>query len=294
MATDTDPYISVICPVYNDPEGVVETITSLRDQTYPEKRYEIIVVDNGSDDETRSLATKALTDVDNGFVIDETDIQSSYAARNTGIEHSNGEILAFIDADMTASSEWLAQLLTAFDKTSADYIGCDVELTIPDGTKTLIGQYNRATAFPIESYLKHQHFVPTCALAVRRNVFADIGLFNDRLQSGGDLEFGQRVAAAGYSQVFAPNAVLYHPARTTLTEFVSKALRVGRGKEQIYRSNPEGPIARFTMYAKNLLPPNPIRFYNYVSKSNSIPTLVLFYTMTYIFDLLKFVGRFSG
>ncbi|RZH68197.1 glycosyltransferase [Natrinema altunense] len=236
--TPASPDLSVIVPVYNDPDGVATTIASLRSQSLPEDKYELLVVDNGSSDRTRTIITERLDGVDNARSLVEAQRQGSYAARNTGIRASTGDILAFVDADMTVPEEWLEHALEAFETAATDYMGCNVELTLPDNP-TLASRYDHHTGFPVAQYLEHQRFVPTCCLFVRREVVADVGLFDHRLVSGGDKEFGNRVHDAGYDMAFAEDVSMYHPTRNSLPELITKDLRVGRGLCQLQRYHPD-------------------------------------------------------
>jgi len=139
---------------------------------------------------------------------------------------------------MTVPESWLDDALAAFRDTDADYMGCGVDLTLPDDP-TLAARYDHHTGFPVEGYLEHQGFAPTCCLFVRREVFADVGLFDHRLESGGDKEFGNRVRDAGYDQAFASDATMFHPTRDSIRELVSKDRRVGRGLCQLQRYHPD-------------------------------------------------------
>lgn len=286
-----DCLVSVIIPVYNDPDGIETTLSSLRAQTLSEDAFEIIVVDNDSSDTTRAVARDQLAGVDNGEVVDEREIQSSYAARNTGIEHSSGEILAFLDADMSVPATWLAELVAAFERTDAAYLGCRVRLYCPLSEPTLVAKYDRAFGFPVEFYLETQNFVPTCCLAVTRTVVADVGPFDPRLTSSGDLEFGQRVARAGYDQHFASDLVVFHPTRTTLADYTKKRLRVGAGQEQLARLPGTSADSRPWYHPKNVLPPHPGNFRRRLSRAVSGRNLVLFYLLSYVGKLSLFAGR---
>jgi len=227
-----DSGVAVITPVYNDPDGIDLTIRSLRSQASDHRHY---VVDNGSTDRTRDVVQSR----DSGCVLlRETDVQSSYAARNTGVRNADADVLAFVDADMTVAADWLDRALSEFCESGADYMGCDVELTMPDDP-TLAARYDAHTGFPVEQYLERQRFVPTCCLFVRREVFEDVGLFDHRLTSGGDKEFGNRVHDAGYETHFAASATMYHPTRNSLRALVAKARRVGRGLCQVQRYHPD-------------------------------------------------------
>ena len=239
--------ISIVIPVYNDPEGIQNTLDSL--QTLTNTNYQVAVVDNNSTDHTPEVVQTYEEDHDHITLCHERDIQSSYAARNTGIRHTDSDILAFVDADMAVPEDWLESALDTFQTTDADYMGCNVELTLPE-TPTLAARYDHHTGFPIEGYLNHQQFAPTCCLVVRRAVFEDVGLFDPRLVSGGDKEFGNRVDNAGYTQQFAEDVTLYHPTRNSLDELVSKDRRVGRGLCQLQRYHPD-------RYGTPGIPPRP-------------------------------------
>lgn len=235
--SDSDfPTVSVIIPVYNDPDGIRDTLSSLTKQTYPTERVEILPVDNGSTDETRDVIRQFEREYENITLVVEDEIQGSYAARNTGIERATGEIFAFIDADMYMDETWLGTAVEATGE--AAYVGCDVELVV-DSEQTLAAKFDAQTAFPVEQYIREQQYSPTCCLLVRRTVVEDVGPFDAALVSGGDSEFGNRVASAGYNQQFAADATLYHPVRDSFPSLLRKELRVGRGLCQQQEHHPD-------------------------------------------------------
>jgi glycosyltransferase involved in cell wall biosynthesis len=102
------PSVSVVIPIYNGEADLPELLNCLRSQTYPAAEY--LLVDNGSTDRTLALlqAQDWLT------ALSETAIQSSYAARNTGIRIAQAPIVAFTDADCRPQPDWLAQLVQPF------------------------------------------------------------------------------------------------------------------------------------------------------------------------------------
>ncbi|GAB7091215.1 glycosyltransferase [Halorubrum luteum] len=249
-AMGTSAKVSVIVPVYNDPDGIRTTLDSLLAQDAP-RDYRVHVVDNDSTDHTPDVVRSYEDDHDNLTLVHEREIQSSYAARNTGIRSTDAEILAFVDADMTVPEEWLESALDAIHAADADYMGCNVELTLPDDPP-LPARYDHHTGFPVEGYLESQRFAPTCCLVVRREVFEDVGLFDHRLESGGDKEFGNRVHDAGYDQAFAEDVTMYHPTRDSVADLAAKDRRVGRGLCQLQRYHPD-------RYGTPGVPPRPSR-----------------------------------
>ena len=241
-----DLYVSVVVPVYNDPAGIQMTLDSLLMQSADS--YQIMVVDNDSTDRTRDVVRTHTAKHSGLHLLIEDQTQGSYAARNTGIEHARGDVFAFLDADETVDFDWLETALQAMDAQDADYLGCNVEITLPEDT--LVGRYNAHTGFPVKQYLENENYAPTCALLVRRKVFKEIGFFDARLISGGDREFGERVHQAGYEQGYAADAVVHHPARTSFKSLAKKNFRVGRGFCQKQRYYPE-------RYGESGIPPKP-------------------------------------
>lgn len=286
--------LSVIIPVYNDPNGISETLDSLTDQTFPTESYEIIVVDNNSTDSTLSVICEFISENNNIRLEFEREIQSSYAARNAGIECASGTILSFVDANMTVERDWVEDIVTRFENIGCDYLACDVEIYIPEEEESTIwAKYDNALGFPIEEYLTKHNYSPTCCLSVRASVVNEVGEFDERLISGGDVEFGKRVAEADKSMYYAKDIVINHPARTTFAEFSSKARRVGKGSTQRRQWYPEKFNSRL-ISIKDFLPPNPFRYRYRFSTTPSKKEYILFYLLDYLYRLLKIPGRLAA
>lgn len=232
------PFISVITPVYNDPKGLKDTLKSLVNQDYPQDYFEIIVADNGSTDKTLDVAREFLQEYPELIkIVIEDSIQSSYAARNKGITAAKGDIIAFIDSDMSVEMDWLTRIDTSLKKYQTDYLACGVD--IYSESNSLSALYNKLSGFPIVEYINNRHFAPTCCLVVRATVFDKVGLFNPNLISSGDYEFGNRAFDSGYKLDYDLDIVMNHPARTSYKQLLKKSFRIGRGFYQLSYYNPE-------------------------------------------------------
>ncbi|WP_081927319.1 glycosyltransferase [Halobellus rufus] len=281
--------ISVIIPVYNDSEGIRTTLNALVSQTAYD--YEILPVDNNSTDQTREVIAEFVTsNPDIVWPLEETNRQSSYAARNTGIEYASGDVLLFLDANMWVTDTWVDGMTTTLETRGCDYLGCDVKLVAND-EPTFTERYEQAFSFPVQTYLDNKHFAPTCALAVRREVFDKIGLFDEHLESGGDKEFGQRVHRVGFEQCYTSNVTAYHPARNSWDALKSKALRIGRGRAQMRKYHPEVGTYHHPLHPINYVPPSPFRLRRRFSGYSTSPlTLVGFYLLEFVLKLTQTYG----
>ncbi|MFD1599222.1 glycosyltransferase [Halobellus rarus] len=281
--------ISVIVPVYNDAEGIQTTLNALVSQTT--NNYEVLPVDNNSTDKTGDVIAEFVTDYPDVIrPFEETDIQSSYAARNTGVKYAEGDVILFLDADMWVPDTWIEEMMAALETRDCDYLGCNVKLVAND-EPTFSERYEQALSFPVKTYLEDKHFAPTCALAVRCDIFDKVGLFDEQLESGGDKEFGQRVYQARFEQCYTSDVTAYHPARDSWDKLKSKALRIGRGRAQIRRYHPEIGTYLHPLHPINYLPPSPFRLKRRFSGyDTSLSELICFYFLEYLLKLTQTYG----
>jgi len=222
-----EPDVTVVIPVFDDYRTLRSTLEALEHQTYPSERYEVLVVDNGTPSHEKSDPSQLFDRV--------TQITEpkggSYAARNAGIDASDSEVLAFTDADCLPAEEWLeagVEALLADDEIGL--VGGELEIfTADSGVPTAAETWEMRRGFPQRHYVEDLNFAATANMLTRRSVFLAVGLFDGELASGGDREFGERVAAAGYRQVFAPGALVRHPARSQLRDLIRKTVRTTRG-----------------------------------------------------------------
>ena len=237
------PFVSVIIACYNDERGIRDTLESLSKQDYPEGRWEVIVVNNNSTDNTAHVA-RSFEKIIPSLKVERETKQSSYAARNRGISVARGDILAFIDADMTVDRDWVSKGTADIMNEQADYVGCRVNIYSRHNPPTVWEIYNQKTGFPIEEYMKKYGFAGGGNLFVKKNIFDKIGNFDSVLISGGDMEFGNRVRDAGFIVYYSDHNVMKHPARSTMKSMVSKTARRAKADVDIMWLYPSlnGPL----------------------------------------------------
>jgi len=218
------PELSVIIPVYNRPEKIRTCIEGVLNQTYPEELTEIYVVDNKSTDQTREVV-KEYSRVN---LEKENEIQSSYAARNTGIEACEGHVIAMIDSDCDPVDEWLENGVKKMIETDADLVGGNVEFTFSKRRKAS-ELYDSINNMQVESDIKGRGVAKTANLFSKRKVFDEIGLFPEDVKSGGDVTWTRKATENNFKLVYSKEAKVRHPARRFISS-MKKQFRVGKGK----------------------------------------------------------------
>lgn len=230
MSSGHPPYVSVIVPVYNDRERLTRCLEALAKQTYPTDHYEIVVVDNGSDEPVQPLVQRF-----ESVILGHESRPGSYAARNRGLEMARGDVLAFTDADCIPHPEWMEAGVRCLTKTKdCGLVGGSVQLIFqnPDCLSPT-EKHQKLTAFSQQDYIREGHYSVTANLFTHRRVLEDVGPFNASLKSSGDMEWGRRVHRAGYNQRYCAEAIVEHPARQTLREVCRKEARVFGGQYEL-------------------------------------------------------------
>ncbi|MEA5466107.1 glycosyltransferase [Leptothoe sp. PORK10 BA2] len=244
----TTPFVSVIIPVYNDSERLHKCLESLEHQTYPQAYYEVIVVDNNSTEDLKSIVSQ--------FKQAQYEFESapgSYAARNKGINHAKGEIFAFIDSDCLPQDYWIAEGVNSLKTNSADLVGGQVTFTFSPA-KGPAELYDSVTNMQIKENIETRKISKTANLFTYKYVFDKIGLFPAHLKSGGDVLWTKKATDANFQLVYAPAAEVFHPARN-FWELMQKQYRVGKGQLKILQAEGQSTPAVVTGALKGLLKP---------------------------------------
>lgn len=217
--TDAVPPVSVIVVCWNAEAVLPRCLEQLLDQDYAS--YEIVVVDNGSQDRTLAIAQEALGSGRVTIVRSRVNRGCPHG-RNLGLRGARGEIIAFIDADGFAAPSWLSRIVSAFELD--DSVGA-VASTVFFAANPLVlngagGTVNRqgwaADLSMNESYerarIASEALYPMgCGMAIRRSAIERVGPFDERmLNYYDDVDYGMRLWRAGYRVVVAGEAWIDH------------------------------------------------------------------------------------
>ncbi len=220
--------VSVIIPVYNDSERLKLCLEALENQTYSKDLYEVIVIDNASQDDIKNLVSN--------FSQAKYTYESqpgSYVARNHGISIAKGEILAFTDSDCIPALDWIENGVASLLSTpNCGLVAGRIDLFFQNPDQpTGVELYEKIELnfFQDEKLQKHQYGM-TANIFTFKDVINNIGNFDSTLKSGGDRQWGQRVFAAGYKQVYASDACVAHPARHSFSQLRKRITRLAGGR----------------------------------------------------------------
>jgi succinoglycan biosynthesis protein ExoA len=240
------PFISIVVPVRNEQAFIADTLDQLLRQQYDPERFEVLVADGRSGDDTRSIVAALQARHPNLRLLDNPRRWSS-AGRNAAIRAARGDIIVLVDGHCDLDNpHYLADLADAFSRSGADCVGRPQPLDVA-GASAL----QRAIALARASRLGHhpdshiysqqEGFVPpqSVAIAYHRSVFPRVGLFDERFDACEDVEFNHRVARAGLTCFFTPRVRVRYFPRTSLSGLFRQMVRYGRGRVRLLRKHPD-------------------------------------------------------
>lgn len=268
------PKISIIVPTYNKSSHLARLLPSIIEQDYAKEDFEIIIVDDGSTDNTASVAEQFADCFANYQYVYQHN-QGIGAARNTGLRHARGQLISFIADDYVLEPTYLSKMSSAFNDESIHGVRplfnslgrTPVEMAMYvnmiSGFKKQVGHQINQTIYRYPSVISWGG-----ASMTRRRVFDDHGPFLVEFPTGEDSEYGIRLAQAGI-HIHIYNETLFKiKNRTNLIEANLRLYEYGFNSSQL------------KTYLKN----------NH-QKSSAIMTKPLFLKPPLVLRLLRMIGR---
>jgi glycosyltransferase involved in cell wall biosynthesis len=210
---------SIIIPTKNEEANIGRCLDSIMAIDCSRENFEVIVVDNGSDDRTVEIAREkgARLSIRPGLTI--------AALRNKGAEMANGDVLAFLDADCTVSREWLSEASRYLDRKDIACFGSPP--TVPDNATWVQRAWFQVRRKDAEA--GETAWLESMNMFVRREVFRMVGGFNEDLVTCEDYDFSLRVKRVG--RLFSDSGIVavHHGEAASLGHFFRKELWRGIG-----------------------------------------------------------------
>jgi len=220
------PFISIIIPCYNEERFIGQCLDSILAGDYPAERMEVLVVDGGSQDNTRNIISDYSKRHASVRLVDNPHRLKPHAL-NIGISAAKGNIVIRMDVHSQYDPEYVSKSVQYLDQLKADNVG-GLRMTFP-GNDSL---FARSIAASISSRFgagnatyrtgaKGLKWVDTVfGGCYRKEIFAQIGMFDERLVRGQDREFNVRLQRAGGKILFVPDIICSYYARGSLLEYL--------------------------------------------------------------------------
>ena len=237
----TLPFVSAIVPMRNERRYIERCLQSLAEQDYPRDRFEVIVVDGGSDDGSRELV-ESLRDAVPGLRV--LDNRGKHTARglNIGLAFARGDVIARVDAHAAVAPDYIRESVAALQRTNADVVGGPIE-TLGEGPAGEAVALAVSSPFGVGNavfrYSHREQWTDTVAFpAYRRDVFDRMGPFAE-IEGGEDDEFHLRLRDAGGRVLLTPAIRSTYHARRSFGELAKQYFSYGQAKVVVLSRHPK-------------------------------------------------------
>lgn len=224
--------ISVVIPALDAADTLADQLDALKEQIGCH-RFEVVVSDNGSTDDTRGVAESFRDCFERLVVVDSSARRGVSHARNAGVAAAGGEIVLICDADDIVSDAWVRQMCSALDL--CDIVGGsrdEVSLNSAE-VSDWRGQRNSETPPTALDFLP---YAVGCNMGFRRRVFEYTGGWDEAYRAGGDdVDYSWRAQLGGARFGYVPEAVVFYRHRAGLAPLWRQFYRYGRAGPQLYR-----------------------------------------------------------
>jgi glycosyltransferase involved in cell wall biosynthesis len=223
----TLPKVSIVVCSYNGARTLHDCMTSLQDLHYPD--YEIILVDDGSQDDTQEIMqafprVRNIKQKNRGLSV----------ARNVGIAAAVGDVVAFTDSDCMADRDWLYFLVqTLLSSNFAAVGGPNISPPATDWIQATVGAAPGSPSHVLLTDTIAEH-VPGCNMAYHKWALEMIGGFDPEYRKAGDdVDVCWRLMQSGYQIGFSPAAVVWHYRRFEVRTYFSQQVGYGEAEAML-------------------------------------------------------------
>jgi len=203
------PRVSVVCSTYGRAELLPRLLGALADQTFPADELEVVIVDNGSPDDTAAVLERAGGTVPFALrVVRHDENRGAAGGRNTGWRTARAPIIAFTDDDCTPTPTWLELGVAAVEAHGPGAFAVGSTRPDPAEESRLLRPFSRSML------VAEPRFYETCNIFYRRDDLERMGGFDEGFGIGGeDTDLALRLIDAGHEALWTPEAVVHHRVR---------------------------------------------------------------------------------
>lgn len=235
------PFISVVIPARNAEQLLQNCLESLNNLDYPKERFEVIIADGLSDDNTRIIAEEY------GARVIANPGRTVVAGRNVGFETAKGELVAFSDADCVMDKNWLKNSVNYFDDAKVACVGGP---NLTPENETVFGKavgflFNQgifaagSVHARVLKEVKEVRSIPGCNAIYRREVLEKVMPMDEKLVEAEDAQMNQNILDLGYKLLYTPDVFVWHYRRPAPRKLWYQMYRYAIGRVIVGKRNPK-------------------------------------------------------
>jgi len=229
------PFVSIVVPVYNRSQMLGQCLYTLCRQSYPKERYEIIIVDDGSTDDSAEIAQSIGREWAGSLRVIQQENHGPSSARNAGIFASQADYIAFTDSDCIPDLDWLRSLVLTLTATQSDGVGGPIA---NEAQRSWVADYLLATHF-----FRHRErrgsidYLLTANVIFKREALLAVqGFSRKKGVWGEDADLSFRLKQSGFILALSTQGqVTHYGAPGSFRRLIQDLYRYGRGNAILSR-----------------------------------------------------------
>jgi len=233
--------ISVIIPTYNRASVLKKCLKALCKQSIPADIYEVIVSDDGSEDDTKKVSEEALADTKCLIHYLWQPNKGANAARNNAIRASRGDLLLFINDDTIAIPKMLEEHLRTHQRYPEENISVLGRMTVsPEVPYSIFAKLHLDANYGLWKGMVELDWLAfyTCNVSVKKSFLLKYGLFEESIRYHEDVELSERLSHFGLKIIYNPEALGYHDHYLQEHEYLNVAKKEGIALAKWYKKSP--------------------------------------------------------
>lgn len=231
-----EPFVSIIIPMRNEEKYIIKCVLSFINQDYPENRFEIIVVDGCSQDNSVTIVTELMKFHKNVKVF-KNHKKITPIALNIGVKNAKGDFIIIFSAHGFADQKFISNNIKIHSTKTVDCVGGTIT-TIGDNFQSKIISLAQSSIFGVGNSLfrtsQKAQYVDTVAFgSYPKEIFNKIGGFDELLIRNQDFEFNHRIIKNGGKIYLDPSIKSYYYARSSIKKLFVQYLKYGFWKVRV-------------------------------------------------------------
>lgn len=238
------PKISIVIPAYNEELSIIKSVSSALAANYPKDKLEVIVVNDGSVDNTAQLVNDYIkqTNTSNLILVNQSNSGKAHALNNGMRNYATGELVMCLDADSYLDQDALLKMFKYFHDEKVMAVASNVRIRHSKGLLGLIQQFEYLVCYQMkraQSYFNIEYIIGGIGSTFRKSYLEKIG-FYDANTITEDIDLTMKILRAGNKAVrviYGADVICYTQGVLTVKELIRQRFRWKWGRYQTFLKN---------------------------------------------------------